>query len=297
MELRPQHQQGKAAAAAFPESEEQPTSSDSPMYLSPRKPSPLLPFTQHSKGICRSYRSLTSNESMNHGEGCDGKSRQQKQQQRWKVSKKKKLNPSDPPLRSRLKERWALGHQSGSKRETGGVNPLRLARAIRDRMVAVLSDYVKRYLEGDQDAEIMVKKATGVSLSGVKSSIQCERVASEDLWIKLSGCFDNFMKSLHKESQKNYDSKRYCGVKWINCIPTFQVRFGVSAFQIEPFIAVTTDLKQLKGLYNYFYLLYLDSHCYRKCYFKWARLFPNKCEFVRRNGVELATLDVYEETL
>mmetsp|Transcript_9920 Transcript_9920/g.13809 ORF Transcript_9920/g.13809 Transcript_9920/m.13809 type:complete len:260 (+) Transcript_9920:146-925(+) len=192
--------------------------------------------------------------------------------------------------RNEKNQRWVLGYLSGSLREAGGINPLRMARTIRERIASLLLRYVTHALEGDEDAAEFLKRNTGISMEVLKVANN-----ASDWQLRLRSWFDKYVKYLHKEAQKTYDSDAYCRVKWINCLPTFQTRFGVPAFRIGSYLKNVESLETLRALYKYFYLLYLDAHCSEKCHEKWQKLFPNKAKAVEELDIQLGKLDAYED--
>eukprot|EP00954_Amorphochlora_amoebiformis_P021532 1347053-Amorphochlora_amoeboformis.AAC.1 len=190
---------------------------------------------------------------------------------------------AEPPIGNPMLKRWALSKFSGSLREAGGVNPLKMARLIRERIASVMQVNVQLALQGDRGAGEVIKQHSNVDLRDLKSSRSRQHH------------FDKFICDINVRTQKMYDSKEYYPVKWINCLPSFQTRFGVSASRIEPYINAMENIERLKGLYSYFFLLYLDTYCSTTHPETWAKLFPKKAAYVRDNGLSLGKFDAYEE--
>ena len=165
---------------------------------------------------------------------------------------------------------------------------------MRERMAVELAGYVTAALNRDEAAIRELRTHTRLNARGLHAlSTQSDVVFQ----ICIRKCFDNFVRDLHVQAQKLYDSDDYCCVKWINFLPSFQIKYGVSAFRIVPYIQTMENLDTLKSLYSYFYALHFDTHVHEKCYEKWSKLFPNKAKAVRELDLQLSTFDSYEDMI
>jgi len=182
-----------------------------------------------------------------------------------------------------------------------------MAKVIRERLAMVLRRNIDFAVEGKAEVSRVLSRHIEVDLEELRR-LYLEEKDEEDhhrhgadggsqskYVAKLEERFARFIHNLHRAYQEMYDSPSYFQVKWVNCLPSFQTKFGVSAFQISPFVEALENVETLASLYSYFYMLYLDTHCSVRCYERWAQLFPNKCRHVRKNGVELSKLDAYEQ--
>eukprot|EP00954_Amorphochlora_amoebiformis_P010846 846821-Amorphochlora_amoeboformis.AAC.2 len=201
------------------------------------------------------------------------------------------------PLGPMLGNRWVLAHLAGSLREAGGVNPLKMAHTICGRMARVLLAAGRSALNGEKAAIDFIQKSTKFDLKAARAELSRTRDKSgEAICSKmLHRYFGDYMQTLHDRTQMLYDSEQYQNVKWINCLPTFQTRFGVSVFRIAPFVAQLDNLDTLKSLYMYFYFLYLDAHYSERYADRWAKLFPNRARVVKERGLDLTNMDTYED--
>mmetsp|Transcript_26981 Transcript_26981/g.37540 ORF Transcript_26981/g.37540 Transcript_26981/m.37540 type:complete len:273 (-) Transcript_26981:117-935(-) len=202
---------------------------------------------------------------------------------------------SPPMLRPFLSQRWSLSRFSGSFREGGGVNPLAMAKCIRGRISQVLSKIAEDTMGGDKHAGELLAKFMGLKVESVKAS--CAKLTKAGWQAAKVEYFRTYMEELHQQAQRFYDADPHYKIKWINCLPTFQTRFGVSACRIEPFVMRMENVDLLRSLYVYFFMLYLDAHCVAKNRATWAKLFPRKNKYVIENGIDLRTFDTYEDMI
>jgi len=172
------------------------------------------------------------------------------------------------------------------------VNPFKMAQLCRERLTVVMSSFAESAMKGDESAMAVVVQESGL---GVKELQEIAKASEEKQQDEFKRLFRIFMKKLQRQTRHLYDSKSLCKVKWINLLPTFQSRFGVSAFNMEDYIKTIENVEKLKGLYQYFFCLYLDTLCFKKHRKKWDKMFPQKRNLVLDEGLDIGHCDAFED--
>eukprot|EP00469_Lotharella_globosa_P010692 CAMPEP_0167785524 /NCGR_PEP_ID=MMETSP0111_2-20121227/8281_1 /TAXON_ID=91324 /ORGANISM="Lotharella globosa, Strain CCCM811" /LENGTH=236 /DNA_ID=CAMNT_0007676797 /DNA_START=62 /DNA_END=772 /DNA_ORIENTATION=+ len=188
--------------------------------------------------------------------------------------------------------RWALSPFCGSKREAGAVNPFKMAKMCRERLTVVMFSVAQKAVKGDKSAAAVVIQESELKVNELQEIAKAPEQEQRDQFEKL---FRIYIKNLIKQTRCLYDSKGLCKVKWINLLPTFQSRFGVSACNMEDYIKTIENVEKLKGLYQYFFCLYLDTLCFKKHREKWNKMFPKKRNLVLDEDLDIGHCDAFED--
>mmetsp|Transcript_16229 Transcript_16229/g.24470 ORF Transcript_16229/g.24470 Transcript_16229/m.24470 type:complete len:238 (+) Transcript_16229:155-868(+) len=200
---------------------------------------------------------------------------------------------SNTCIQPRKKQRWVLSRMAGSLREKGDIDPSELASKIYKRMEVVLRQNMEAALRGNAISKEVLQKHAGIN-SDMLSNFK--KIDNEDVkGAKLRTFFIDYVRSLRIAARRDYQKKEFISAKWINFIPTFQTRFGVSVTDISPYINVLDNLNTLEALEKYFYFLYLDVILSIKKESQWSKLFPLRSKRVKELGLDLSSLDTYEE--
>jgi len=172
------------------------------------------------------------------------------------------------------------------------VNPFKMAQLCRERLEAVMSTFADGAMRGNESAVAMVVQESGLDVNKLQ---EIAKMPEQEQQHQFERLFCRFMKNLQRQTRYLYDSKSLCKVKWINLLPTFQSRFGVSAFNMEDYIKTIENVEKLKGLYQYFFCLYLDTLCFKKHRKKWDKMFPKKRNLVLDEGLDIGHCDAFED--
>jgi hypothetical protein len=179
-------------------------------------------------------------------------------------------------------------------------DPLRIIEYIRDRIESIAADAIDRILDVDISDIDAISECDKTILSLLELTPGQLREARARIchgpsWKRYQRLLlQQWFVKLKREANRSYDSPALRRVKWINSVNFFSRAFGIPIEEVQTYVKISSDISNLKTLYQYFYYLFLDLYCMVRLPERCEKLFPNKFKIVLDESLDLKTPDTYE---